>query len=377
MDIVARSKYLSSDIAVALDVSGREYLVVAAKATWSIPKVGGRPRPLSPLPLEHADCYYGEPGLSALRYGSDFARVKPQCDVLFDAQAHSPTGRPITELTVGWQVGSLRKALKVWGPRTWRRTMGIASLSKPEPFTALPLHFGFAFGGARTYQSSRGGQTETLAECLLENPAGIGFAGPNTLSQIDGAPAPCLEALDEPIVSPDAKRRPVALSAIGRHWAPRKDYAGTYDETWRKNVFPFLPEDFDERFHQCAPSDQQMPYPIGGEPVVLRNMMAGCPDVRFQLPPLDTVTVRILRTDYSSETHKAMVDTLFFEPDLQRFSAVWRIATPIRRRLQEFDTIAIGPVDPAWWAAKVAGHDGGGCAGCGSPSDESLAESDA
>ncbi|MGD7506655.1 DUF2169 domain-containing protein, partial [Ralstonia pseudosolanacearum] len=24
-------------------------------------------------------------------------------------------------------------------------------------------------------------------------------------------------------------------------WAARRQYAGTYDEAWQKNVFPFLP----------------------------------------------------------------------------------------------------------------------------------------
>ena len=65
-----------------------------------------------------------------------------------------------------------------------------------------------------------------------------------------------------------------------------------------------------------------MDYPCGGEQVVLRNMMLGRADVRFALPKLDGMQVRALRNDYSSETLAAVVDTLYFEPEEQRFSAV-------------------------------------------------------
>lgn len=107
-----------------------------------------------------------------------------------------------------------------------------------------------------------------------------------------------------------------------------------------------------------------MDYPRGGEAVVLRNMMAGRPDVRFALPKLDGQSVRVLRLDYSSEVLTARPDTLYFEPDECRFSVVWRASTLIRRRLQEFSIVAIGPVDPQWWAHVALGRDGTGCVGC-------------
>ena len=209
-------------------------------------------------------------------------------------------------------------------------------------------------------------EPSNFSEALPTNPDGIGWFGKHTLGDIDGAPAPSLEAPDHPIKTPGGRHKAVAFSAVARHWEPRKNYAGTYDDVWQKNVFPFLPEDFDERFHQCAPEDQQTDYPRGGEPVVLRHLMAGRKEVRFRLPALDTVKFRVLRTDYSSEMPAPVVDTLYFEPDEGRFSAVWRASTPIRHRLHEFATIAIGPVDPAWWEAMESGA-AGGCAGCSEP----------
>ena len=51
-----------------------------------------------------------------------------------------------------------------------------------------------------------------------------------------------------------------------------------------KNIFPFLPPDFDDRYFQMAPPDQQIDYPRGGEEVQLVNLT---PEGRlgFQLPP--------------------------------------------------------------------------------------------
>ncbi|ALF89664.1 MULTISPECIES: DUF2169 family type VI secretion system accessory protein [Ralstonia solanacearum species complex] len=373
MDVVVGSKRLAGSATVALDVSGREHLVLVAKATWSIPGMGERSRPLPPQPLAMADVFVGEPGRSAMLYGADLARFKPRCDVLFNASAHAPAGQPLTDLLVAWQVGPLKKGLRVVGPRVWRKRLGLVSLTKPEPFTQMPLHYGLAFGGSRTYQKGRGDQAQELTEAYLANPEGIGWFGKHTTGEIDEAPAPSLEALDDPIARPDGKHQPAAFSAVARHWEPRKQYAGTYDEAWQKNVFPFLPEDFDERFHQCAPEDQQMDYPKGGEPVTLRNLMANRDYVQFSLPALDTVQFRVLRKDYSTEMPEPVVDTLYFEPDAGRFSAVWRASVPIRRRLHEFDTVAIGPIDPAWWEAKQTGQ-AGGCEGCSEPGVLETAE---
>jgi hypothetical protein len=375
MQIHLGSKHIVVDVAVALDVAGREHLVVVAKATWSIPGPGERPRPLPPQPLVMADQYYGEPGLSALRYGADFARVKPACDVVFEACAHSPDGRPTTELHVAWQVGPLKKSVRVLGPRQWMRALAINKLTDPAPFVRAPLHYGLAFGGTRSYVKGSGDAEVELSEAYLPNPVGMGFAGRHTVDQIHDVAAPQLEDMNDAIRSPSGKHKAVAFSAIASNFEPRTHYAGTYDDAWERNVSPFLPEDFDDRFHQTAPLDQQMPYPRGGETVTLLNMLPGRAQASFKLPLLNRLTVRVLRTDYSTETLPAVVDTLFFETEAQRFSAVWRISTPLRRRVEEIDTLAIGPVDPQWWRARSLGlEQDGDCVGCGGPVDAVFEE---
>lgn len=358
-ELVVGSKHHAAGAVTALDTAGHEYLVIAAKATWSIPQPGARPRPLSPEPLVDTDQYHGEPGQSAMRYGSDFARHKARCDVLFDACAHPPEP-PATEVIAAWRVGVLQKGLRAVGPRKWRMLLGVPRLTAPDPFERMPLHHGLAFGGTRSYR--HGGQM--LADVLPDNPAGIGWAGPQTTDQLHDSPAPSLEAVDDPVRDPRDKYAPVAFSPIARHWMPRVQLAGTYDEQWQRDVFPLLPHDFDEGFHQCAPADQQMPYPAGGEEVTLLHLLAGRPHVRFNLPRLNGLGMRVLRTDYSEEVLQPVVDTLFFEPDAGRFSAVWRASLRLRRRLQEIGTVVVGPADPNWWAAKRRGQEKG-CAGCG------------
>jgi hypothetical protein len=365
MELLVASKHLAAEMTTALDVQGREHLVIVVKSSWQIPQPGQRPRPLVPTPLAAADEFVGEPGESAMRYGGDFARFKPRCDVLFNAQAHAPNGKEVRELAVAFKVGDLKKGLKVFGPRTWRKRLGLYATSTPEPFVSMPLHYGLAFGGTRTYTQGRGDNAQTLSEAFLSNPAGIGWAGPKTSGELHGEPAPSLEGLSDTISSPTGKHTACAFSAVARHWQPRSEYTGTYDDKWLHNVSPFLPEDFDEQYHQCAPQDQQIAYPQGGEEVVLRNLMAGRDVVRFKLPLLDSMQVRVLRTDYSTASPKVVVDTLYFEPDQERFSAVWRASLPIQRRIQEIDTVAIGPIDVDWWQNKILGLDGEGCAGCG------------
>lgn len=358
MQIIEPPRHLDVSVFTSPDPLGRDHLVMVAKASWSIPEPGQRPVPLPPCPVAEVDLYVGEPGLSAMRYGSDLARFKPRCDVLFDALAHAPEGRPVRDLVVGFRLGALKKLVQVHGPRHWTRWLGSYAMGKAEPFLAMPLHFGMAFGGTRHYQSG----DKALNEVLPTNPAGLGWGGAHTLDDLDGEPAPSLEAPNEPVQRPDGRHAPVALGAIGRHFQPRMGYAGTYDERWRREVFPFLPDDFDEHFHLCAPEDQQIDYPRGGEEVVLLNLLKDRPEARFRLPRFDRLPMRVLRRDYRIEALRPVVDTLYFEPEERRFSAVWRASSPLRRGIHEIEAVAFSV--PAQERLEQMARGQSGCVGC-------------
>ncbi len=58
---------------------------------------------------------------------------------------------------------------------------------------------------------------------------------------------------------------PFGFGFVGRSSPGRAAFAGTYDRRWLDEVCPFLPEDFDHRYYQGAPPDQQYSHFRGGE----------------------------------------------------------------------------------------------------------------
>ena len=47
------------------------------------------------------------------------------------------------------------------------------------------------------------------------------------------------EEINHPVRDPGGSYRPMASGPIGRGWPSRIGHAGTYDQTWIDNVFPF------------------------------------------------------------------------------------------------------------------------------------------
>jgi len=145
----------------------------------------------------------------------------------------------------------------------------------------------------------------------------------------------------------------MAFGPIGRAWTPRVQLAGTYDQNWIDNIFPFLPPDFDERYYQAAPDDQQMDYPRGGEEVVLKNLT---PEgyASFHLPEVDMPVVFYPKHGENIET-QAVVDTIVIEPDLQRFTMTWRSHIPLRKNMFEIEQILVGTMPMGWYRARELG----------------------
>lgn len=79
----------------------------------------------------------------------------------------------------------------------------------------------------------------------------------------------------------------VGYGAIGRAWSPRFERAGTHDEHWKATQWPKSPLDHDYRYWNCAPDDQQIAYPEGGELIELIHLTPAAGPVRFRLPKQD------------------------------------------------------------------------------------------
>ena len=242
---------------MGLEPSGRELLVVVIKGTFVLPKAGEAVRLADEQwPLIMADTFTGKPGFSAPVQEVDFAPRKHRCDVLLTGHARAPAGKQLMRMRASLRVGPMEKAFEVVGDRVWQAGLTGIRASDPLPFTEMPVSYDRAFGGA-----DRRSEDETEHDAYLPNPVGRGWHKHLKNEWVDGAPLPNIEAIGEAVSFPTDKRLPVALGPLGRGWPQRARYAGTYDDAWLADVFPFLPKDFDERYYQAAPEDQQLPLP--------------------------------------------------------------------------------------------------------------------
>lgn len=334
---------------LGLDPDGRERVVVVIKGTYAIPAAGG----VAPLaderaPLCFADTFTGEPGLSAMEYECDFAPHKPACDVLLLGSAHAPGGRPCERVGVGLRVGAMSKQFEVVGDRYW--TSGVAGPrpSSPAPFVSLPISYDRAYGGSEVFADDPG-----RGSSYAPNPVGRGFHRALGAAEIFGTPAPNTEAIGEPIGAPGRAYQPMSLGPIGRNFEPRRSFAGTYDDAWLEQVFPFLPADFDFRYFQAAPPDQQIPYPKGGETVSIVNL-SPTPVPAFELPDA-RLAVEFTTVDDARAETQAALDTIVLEPDLGRMQLVWRVSRPLRRNIHELAQVVVGEMPPGWYRARELG----------------------
>jgi hypothetical protein len=331
---------------MGMEPSGRELLVVVVKGTFQIPK-NGEPVRLAPeqVPLVMADTFTGEPGLSAPLYEVDFAPRKQRCDVLVVGSAHAPEGRPVTRLPVGIRINGMSKSIAVVGNRHWQAGVSGISASDPEPFTIMPITYDVAFGGVDNKH-----EDPMKHDAFMRNPIGRGFHKHMRSDWVDGAPLPNTEELNRPVTRPDEVYAPMSFGVMGRNWEPRYKYAGTYDDKWLEDHFPFLPPDFDERYFQAAPLDQQIDYPRGGEEITLVNL-APESHIAFKLPMFDA-PIHFFPKKGDKEDGSLKLDTIILEPDQGRFQMIWRATRPLKKNMFEVAQVLVGKKSQAWWADR-------------------------
>jgi hypothetical protein len=248
-------------------------------------------------------------------------------------------------MRAGLRVGPIEKNFDVIGDRVWQARVGTITPSAPLPFTEMPLSYDRAFGGA-----DRHSENAAEHDAYLPNPVGRGWHKHLKSEWVDGSPMPNIEAVGDSVSFPDDKRPPVALGPLGRGWPQRVRFAGTYDDDWLADVFPFLPHDFDERYYQAAPDDQQMPLPKGPMTVILSGFTADGPR-QFMLPYLEA-PVQVFPKRGEREDLTAKLDTIVFDTDAERFTMSWRVARPIKNSLHEIAQVVAGAKGRAWWQQR-------------------------
>ena len=307
------------------DRDGAEIWLVALKCTFDIQPDGSLAVAGDQPPVTRTPESYGEPGQSSLKLESDLVLTKPTTDILVSGHAYAPGGEPAEQADVGFRIGSVQKMLRVFGDRVWEG----GSPSLPHPFLKIPLVYERAFGG----RDARSPTPERDWE--WRNPVGTGFA--LSRESVQGTRVANIEYPGELIRSWRDRPKPAGFGPIAGHWQPRASFAGTYDEQWMKDRQPLLPRDFDERFFQVAPLDQQPPtFLRGGEPVLLLHLTPSG-DLRFRLPRVfPGFETRFFDGSRVRHTDRKL-HSVILEPDFPRVSLVWVSALRCHFKVHKLD----------------------------------------
>jgi hypothetical protein len=301
------------------DKQGFHQWLVAVKATFDVRpdgKVTLADKQVAPL---LAPAYRGDPAQSSLVFESDLLALKPGTDVVLEATACAPRDRPVATVPVSLRVNEQEKTLLVHGTRVYYRGAVAMTTSAPRPFTRRPIVYEEAFGGNDLAHPDRRKQ-----RIDLRNPVGKGVAADPATRENQAA-----HTIEYP-GEPADKVGPAGFGPLASFWSPRAEWAGTYDAEWERTRKPLLPRDYDDRFAQAAPADQQFARALrGGETVTVVNMT---PEgaLRFQLPKIhltfDTMVSRRI------EEHRASLATVHLATETMKLSLIWQTALRVATR---------------------------------------------
>lgn len=317
-----------------MDVDDEVFHVIATRITYNLSRLDESGTPVlaqAQIPLVEADQFYGEPASSSCIQESDFAPYKPKCDILLaHATAYAPEGKPHTRWPVGIRIGDWQKILTVTGPRYVERSLLGWRVTEPEKATEVPLRWENAYGGTCQWPLQLSGNQEPEIWSPHEaNPLGTGWVDKDWLKKhhvadVDG---PQIEEFKNPFGNRQASAMQypaVGVGPVGKWWRPRRQKAGVYDQAWKETRWPKLPLDFDFGYWNCAPEDQQIDYPLGGEELVLAGLTAGQQTWRAKLPQ-EHPFIRV-RLHAGPILPRAMYqDTLVLNLKEMTLSSIWRM----------------------------------------------------
>jgi hypothetical protein len=325
-----------------MDKDGQLAFCMLVCATYCFDEAGEPyPAPVQvPVPL--ADEPHGEAGKSSLRRASVASMAKPAVDFVLDAAAHAPHGRSVTQLAVGVRVGEWSKVLNVTGDRDWGGALGNAP-SSPRPFTTMPLRWERAFGGSVFDEAG------ALRACHPENPLGVGWRKARCVDPMVQSALPNIALAGRTMNAPTDDFPIAGFGAVAPNWAPRARYAGTYDQAWLDSRFPVPPIDYDLRFAQSAPLDQQWTDARPGAQVQLGNLT---PEGQWQFRmPAPALSATVLHGG-GMDRHRLRVDTIHIDAHAKTVSLIARHCLTDLRRLGLVREVLIGEASPGWLRAR-------------------------
>jgi uncharacterized protein YjbI with pentapeptide repeats len=197
------------------------------------------------------------------------------------------------------RVGNLRRRVAVFGDRRWG---GFGFEGQPARFEKMPLRWERAMGGS-------------LSE---ENPLGRGYRS--------GVLAPNLERPEALVQTRDDRPSPACFAPVPPGWRARRGKAGTFDSSWLKERWPYLPADFDWSYFNAAPPEQQVAYLRGDERFAVVGVRPRGKGFDGQLPGVRPRVFAVRTEEAGGDLFEVVLrlDTLWIDADAGKFVLVWR-----------------------------------------------------
>ena len=234
------------------DSQGHETWVLSMKKAW-IYVEGQWQREATPAIIHDDPVYSGEDGFSAMKSDHDFPIYKKNTDILIYGKARTYAKKPMSSHSCRVLVdGHVDKSLIVIGERQWIDHGGSISVSSAVPFIEREMDYTQAMGGEG------------------ENRLGSGIAESNEM--LLNTRVPSVFYVGQNWQANGKQVKVAGFGPLPPFFAERSQWAGTFDDNWYEQRRPLWPVDFDHRFYQSAPQDQQCKgHLTGGE----RLMVSG------------------------------------------------------------------------------------------------------
>ncbi len=198
----------------------------------------------------------------------DLCLPKPGGEVLVAGLCRTPHKEPLEAMEASFEVGTVARTFAVFGDR---QLISGDEYTSPLPFSAMPLRWDKAFGGAN----------------FAANPHGKGLDEQND----PGTIPPNVEDPNNLLLNRSDILNPVCPYPIGLDNPKRRALSGTYDENWINNVCPAYPDDLNPEFFYSAQKAQRL-YQENGQPaffcgdekIAMHGMHHDYPSIVGQLP---------------------------------------------------------------------------------------------
>lgn len=311
-DLSNHSDFIAQVLPI-IDREGALARAVIVKATYSLARPGVLDLAAKQRDIRLGDEFWGAPEVPDVRLPGDFGLEKLGTDFVLSGCAISPLGEAVSFVDVGIRAAGRRKVLRVHGARQWKRGLLGVVPGSAEAVTRVPLSWGRAWGGLDLSDPAK-----PLEE--PRNPVGSGVTrDPQSLV---GRSAPQIESPDSPVGEAGGRGIPQGCAPLGRHFAPRRAVAGTYDKNWLDQVYPARPSDYQPAHENCATPDLHFTDGLRGGEMVQISGVHATRSLEFALPKW-MVRVRA-QIDGQVQDKRPALDTVVVDSEAMTVELVWR-----------------------------------------------------